>query len=590
MKRRATLTSIWLFALPVLVLQLWSANAWSLAPVFAKLESLNFDEICGLDADGKTACLKNDGMESSWIPDTVGTLSHIFSNELASCGFDERGLKCWKLSSGYGKIDGLNQTDAIRRFFESTEPASVHLGPTSFCGLDRVTGDLRCLMPKWAATPSRTLRVTPKHPISVVRALDEAVCWIENPGPAAKIKCRGERGSSGWANDRALPGAYDLQAGGDWACARSKTEGRCWTDRDEASLPQDFVSARNWASNEDGLCALTQDRRVICADPITGQVFPTGFGHAVPAEFASPNPLSEELWIANSTACVRDLNQKLSCWSWWNATASVLPFTRPVRSVTGSGYSPCAILDNGQAECRMHALESQTLSNGDRIRVEFGGYNKCYWNASGLDCRGRVDNLAYRSVKDVASSRYDEALCIVGTPIDEPGGLETVRCFSYDNALRAPPGELRNPYSVSVSDNKACALSDEGLTCWGGTYLETPPPNTVSQPSKLEMSSRHACLMDQFGFVCWGELTTLGLAIPRGLEQPGRVVDFALGSSRTCAILDDGSIECWGTDFENSGEPPFTRTATSILGRAGLFCALDKTGVHCWGGDGSFPK
>lgn len=589
MKTRVALLTTFLTALFTLGLQLWSANAWALAPVFSKLESLSFDEICGIDADGKTACLKTDAYDSSWIPESVGTLSRIFSNEFASCGFDEQGLKCWKLSSGYGKIDGLNQSDAIRHFFDATKPESVQVSASSFCGLERASGDLRCLMPKWTTSP-HTLRVTPKHPISMVKALDESVCWIENPGPAARIKCRGEKGPAGYPNDRALANAHDLEIGGDWACARSKTEGRCWTDRDVAELPQDFVTALNWASNDDGICALTQDRRVVCADPLTGQILPAGFGHAVPAEFAKPNPSSEELWIANSTACVRMTNNQVSCWSWWNATANVLPFSRPVQSITGSGYSPCAILDNGQAECRMHALESRTLSNSDRVRVEFGGYNKCFWNSSGLDCRGRVDNLAYRSVKDIASSRYDEALCVVGIPADEPGGFESVRCYSYDNALKAPPGELRNPYSVAVSDNKACALSDEGLTCWGGSYLETPPPNTVSQPSKLEMSSRHACLMDQFGFVCWGELATLALEVPRGLEQPGRVMDFALGSSRTCAILDDGSIECWGTDFESSGPPPKTKTATSILGRAGLFCALDKTGVHCWGGDGSFPK
>jgi hypothetical protein len=114
-------------------------------------------------------------------------------------------------------------------------------------------------------------------------------------------------------------------------------------------------------------------------------------------------------------------------------------------------------------------------------------------------------------------------------------------------------------------------------------------PNTVSQQKKVEMSSRHACAIDQFGFVCWGELTALDLQIPKGLDQPGRVIDFALGASRTCVILDTGYVECWGRDYELSGLPPATVGATSILGRSGLFCALDTTGVHCWGGDTSLP-
>lgn len=590
MKRRAASIPILALAFPLLIFQLWGLRAQALPPVFSTLESLNFDEICGLDVDGKTACMKNDSDAASWMPDSVGQLTKIFSNELANCGFDERGLKCWKLSSGYTKFQGLDQATAIRRFFDSVKPETVNLGPSSFCGIDRARGDLYCLMPKWQSVPSRALRVAMKSPVSVIRALDQSVCWIENPGAAAKIKCRGEKGPTGWVNDRILPQAYDLQTGGPWACARSKTEARCWTTRDEASLPQDFVTARNWASNADGICALTHDGRVTCADPVTGQIVSSGFGLGIPQEFSTPNPDNQELWIGNSTACVRDSQARLHCWSWWNPTATLIPFTRPIQNVVGSGYTPCAILDNGQAECRLHALESQTLLSGDRIRVEFGGYNKCYWNSFGLDCRGRVDNLAYRSVRDVASSRYDDALCVVGVSADDPGGFDSVRCFSYDDALKTPPGDLRNPYAVSVNGNQACALSDEGLTCWGRPYPDVPPPNTVSQPTKLDMSSRHACLMDQFGFICWGELAALNLEVPRGLEHPGRVVDFALGTSRTCAVLDDGTIECWGVDFEASGSPPATRTATSILGRAGLFCTLDKTGVHCWGGDGSFPK
>lgn len=558
-------------------------------PALVRLESLSFDEVCGEDTSGRTQCIRGN-QEKSWIPDAVGTLQFGFSNDLASCGIDEEGVKCWRLTSGSDKFDGLNKADAVRSFFKETKPESVQAASSSFCGLDGKTSDLRCLLPSWTRTHERTLRIQPRQPITAIGIKDDVVCWAESDSSHGTLHCREDRTSGVRPTGMKMKNVIEIEVGGDWMCARSKSEAHCWNDTASVSLPEEILTAMNWSSNQDGLCALTRDHRVVCVDPLTGLILPSGFGHSIPAHYTTPNPNHEQLWITDSTACVRETQGQVSCWSWWNPIAAPIPFSRPVQKIFGESYSPCALLDNGQAECRLHAIESQTLSNVDRIRVEFGGYNKCYWNSSGIDCRGRLDNIRYRSVRALATSRYDEALCVIGVPSDDPIGIESVQCFSYDPALKNPPFALQNPTAVATNENRACAISDEGVTCWGAPYLDTPQPNTVSQPKKVEMSTRHACAIDQFGFVCWGELATLNLQIPSGLDQPGRVVDFALGASRTCVVLDTGTVECWGRDYELTGPPPITSGATSILGRAGLFCALDRTGVHCWGGNTSLPQ
>jgi hypothetical protein len=561
------------------------------SPHFVKLETLSYQEVCGLDTDGKTSCLSG-GSETTWIPEAVGHLAAAFSNDSISCGYDEVGLKCWKIPSVSPKIDSVPQPQAFRNFFGAVETSTIQLSSYSACGVNSSTHELECLVPGWSYPSTRLFRTRPKMGILAVAMDDDLICWADGTRASSEISCRKDARTSTWPSVMTFTNLDELAAGSTWICARSKTEGKCWNSRSAGAvnLPTEVVTAREWGSASDALCALTQDNRVVCADPINGSVLPAGLGHSIPKEYQNPNPAIEQLWTSSQMACVRTTDGKASCWSWWSRTADPVNFSRPITKLFGDSYQPCGLLENGQAECRLAYYGTQTLSSTDRVRVEFGTYNKCFWNSSGVDCRGIRDTPSFRSVISLSTSRDEEAMCIVGVTADDPIGLDQVQCFSYDTTLRYPPFELKNPTLAASNGSQACALSDDGLTCWGTPYAETPMPTNISMGVKLAMADRHACALDQFGFICWGELQALELEIPRGLDQPGRVLDFALGTSRTCVILDTGSIECWGRDYDLSGEPPSTTTATSILGRAGLFCALDETGVHCWGGQTKLPK
>ncbi|CAN5640527.1 hypothetical protein BH10BDE1_BH10BDE1_11380 [soil metagenome] len=570
--------------------QAFAGNTKAL-PTFVKLEALSYQEICGLDDKGQTSCLTGGG-ESTWIPESVGRLTTAFSNDSISCGFDEIGLKCWQLPGASPKIDSLPQPQAFKNFFSEVQTRSIRFGSYSACGVSQTTRELNCLVPDWNYPSTHAFRVAPKSEILAI-AVDEAlICWADGTLQMSEITCRKNARVSSWPSGMTFANLTELAAGATWVCARSKSEGTCWNTRTAAAvgLPTELITAKQWSAASDGLCALTQDQRVVCADPMNGSILPAGLGHSIPPEYQNPNPALAQLWASDSMGCVRTSDGNASCWSWWSPTAKPVKFSQPVTTLFGSSYQPCGLLENGQAECRSSYYGNQTLSNSDRVRIEFGMYNKCFWNSSGVDCRGMSDIPSFRSVTSLSQSRDEESMCVVGIPSDDSVGFDSVQCFSYDSAMRFPPYELKNPTQATTNGSLACALSDDGLTCWGTPYAEVPMPTNISVGVKLAMSSRHACVLDQFGFICWGELSALELDIPRGLEQPGRIVDFALGTSRTCAILDTGDIQCWGRDYDLSGAPPVTTTATSILGRAGLFCALDTTGVHCWGGQTKLPK
>ncbi|MBI4701488.1 MAG: hypothetical protein HY744_10070 [Deltaproteobacteria bacterium] len=84
-----------------------------------------------------------------------------------------------------------------------------------------------------------------------------------------------------------------------------------------------------------------------------------------------------------------------------------------------------------------------------------------------------------------------------------------------------------------------------------------------------------------------------------GVRPPGRAVAVAAGYRQSCALLEDGTVRCWGLKlFGQSGDgtPKTSGTAVAVpelTGAVGLSfgwdhaCAVlaDRT-VRCWGGNG----
>ena len=76
-------------------------------------------------------------------------------------------------------------------------------------------------------------------------------------------------------------------------------------------------------------------------------------------------------------------------------------------------------------------------------------------------------------------------------------------------------------------------------------------------------------------------------------EQPtageSRFTAVSAGGSHTCALLDSGTIECWGSSWASQADAPTGRF--SVVSAGGWYtCGLRETGaVECWGNNGA-PK
>jgi len=115
-----------------------------------------------------------------------------------------------------------------------------------------------------------------------------------------------------------------------------------------------------------------------------------------------------------------------------------------------------------------------------------------------------------------------------------------------------------------------CALLTDGsISCWGdnrfgqlgdGTGVDRSRPTPVvalgGPATAIAAGSYHTCALLTDGTVeCWGDNTTAQLAaayldesrVPQPVEGlPARATAIASGADHTCALLETGAVDCWG--------------------------------------------
>ncbi|HEY2745245.1 MAG TPA: hypothetical protein VGL86_11500 [Polyangia bacterium] len=182
--------------------------------------------------------------------------------------------------------------------------------------------------------------------------------------------------------------------------------------------------------------------------------------------------------------------------------------------------------------------------------------------------------------------------------------------------------------AIAAGANHTCALrSDHTIVCWGddgagqlgrGATLPGPSDNGVPAPVGLTSivavaaGAQHTCAaLDNGAVWCWGanDAGQLGQAPSAGASMPVEVVDraglaltaatLAAGATHSCAIEQDATLLCWGSDTD--GELGDGMTAATSLpsaavvlgahvvaaaGGAHFGCALTDAGaVDCFGAD-----
>ena len=209
--------------------------------------------------------------------------------------------------------------------------------------------------------------------------------------------------------------------------------------------------------------------------------------------------------------------------------------------------------------------------------------------------------------------------------IDEPMVNIT---FQYD--LKSA-GTLVNQ-NIALAARSTCAIVENGtVACWGGGTLYTlgngvaansgTPIFTASMPDNrsvvaIDAGGGNACaLLDNGSVACWGDSNgdsdvygemgdgdTAANTVPELTYITGSelsAISISVAYTSACAILDNGSVSCWGDNrwgqvgdnttinrFSPTQTFPFAdgKKATAITSGTYHHCALlDDATVSCWG-------
>lgn len=187
---------------------------------------------------------------------------------------------------------------------------------------------------------------------------------------------------------------------------------------------------------------------------------------------------------------------------------------------------------------------------------------------------------------------------------------------------------LADAKSITLGDFHTCALNNSKVLCWGdnsngqlgtekvGAPQYSPTPQMVSLssndiPTDIVAGGSHTCALLNNGTVkCWGNNqsgqlgngTTSNSATPIIVSQINNAKQISVGGEHSCALLNDGTIRCWGNNKNGqlgnnskitSTTPVVVNTLTGIasiaLGKAHS-CAVSSVGaVLCWG-DNNFGQ
>lgn len=296
--------------------------------------------------------------------------------------------------------------------------------------------------------------------------------------------------------------------------------------------------------------------------------------------------------------------------------APVIGLVAAATALAAGTNHTCAILVDGRVQCWGDNARGQ-LGDGSRedhptavlirnvsdtiVRVTAGNFHTCALAADGdLYCWG-TNNRGQLGNGTMESSR---------TPLRVPG----------------TPGDAT---ALGAGVDHTCAIFKAGAVyCWGSNrarQLGQDAPGIATIPRFIQPAAQengvapvnglpaiaggryHTCLITPSrGVQCWGRNSNGqvgdGTQLPhsRPINVSGLssgVTALALGAEHTCALLQHGGVQCWGSNqFGQLGDGATTErlTPTAVIGLAGAVAALvagdshtcalvQPGGVKCWG-------
>lgn len=267
-----------------------------------------------------------------------------------------------------------------------------------------------------------------------------------------------------------------------------------------------------------------------------------------------------------------------------------------VKAIAAGDGHTCAVTDTGGVQCsglnNRGQLGNNSTSNRDVpvavtglsgavVALAAGTYHTCSLNTDGgVMCWGY--NF-YGSLGNDTTSDSHIPVAVTGLT----SGVTAIAA-GYDNS---------------------CAIVDSGVVkCWGNGIGKTPQEISElgSGVTAIAIGGYHTCAVTGIGEVkCWGNNSSGQLGnnsntdsdVPVLVKGLGNVVMLAVGFDHSCALTSHGNVKCWGNNQQGQlgdGSATNRKVPVAVKGlSSGVMaisaggdstCALMESGsIKCWG-------
>ncbi|MBK8480087.1 MAG: PQQ-binding-like beta-propeller repeat protein [Proteobacteria bacterium] len=418
----------------------------------------------------------------------------------------------------------------------------------------------------------------------------------------------------------------------------------CWGVNQLAELGDGTVALRSTPVRSvglscdcgDGVCSRTEMREgcpADCRQESCGDGRCTGAEDETSCALDCDRPLFAEVATGDRHACARSPDGTLRCWGenaygqlggpapWQSMSPLVVTAlgTSTTSIALGGGHS-CARLSDGTLWCwgdnyygQLGDNSTSTRYNGP-VRVATLGTNIGQFRTAYAHTCARLTNGRLFCWGSNANGQLGN-----GTTVRR---LTPLRITAVGNSVAEVA--VGHYYNVYDSGHTCARRNDGSVACWGdnsagqlgdGTTMQRLWPVEVTAlgttATQISTRGRHSCALRNDGSLwCWGSNWTGQLGDGTGSNQllPVRVdalgtavVSVTTGDLITCALLNDGSQWCWGSNSEgrvgdgtttNRYSPvPITSMGTTVAEVACSdlhSCARRSDGtIWCWGSNGA---
>ncbi len=312
------------------------------------------------------------------------------------------------------------------------------------------------------------------------------------------------------------------------------------------------------------------------------------------------------------------------------APVAVTGSSSPVDAVAAGAGETCALIAGGTVAC-WGANDLGQLGDGSTSGPELcPGQLPCSTTPGVVAGVTGATAVATNGIEACAVLSSGAVECW-GNNLGGEVGSGTVVSGNTVSPVPAMVSGLTLATAVALGSDYACALLRDGtIQCWGsngsgqlgdGSTTDSTTPVAVSGvtgATAIAAGSGHTCARMADGTVaCWGEddageLGTASSGSPQtcvsnepcattAVKVPdlSGVTAIAAGVHDTCALLSDGTVRCWGWNYDGQlGDGTTTDSSTPVVvsGLSGVSaiamadasaCALVAGGdVVCWGDNG----